>query len=110
MHRPVILASLWMAMAASATAADQESACRAAALITYNDANLKLMASAGVPMAMDAIIAQRRLQEQYCASVARCHSVTLQKQQTTMVFDMDFDNCLRDEAMEKYELSPSKGN
>ncbi|MGA9598667.1 MAG: hypothetical protein WBS22_00105 [Methylocystis sp.] len=97
-------------MAASIKAADQESTCRAAALIAYNDANLKLMASAGVPMAMDAIIAQRRLQEQYCAGIARCHSLTLPKQQSTMVFDMDFDNCLRDEAMEKYELSPSKSN
>lgn len=104
----LIAALLCTAVAATATAADRQSACLSAALTAYNDANVRLLASAGIPMKMQAIIEQRRLQEQYCISAARCLAATLPKQLTDTVFDIEFDKCLRDEAIEKYELSPSK--
>ena len=55
MPRLLIAASLWTAVAATATAADQQSACLNAALTAYNDANVRLFASAVIPMKMQAI-------------------------------------------------------
>ena len=110
MHRLLIATLFLAAITASALAADQENGCLVAAFTSYNSANVSLMASGGIPMTVEAQIAQRRLQEQYCVRVAECQNTALPKQQTTMVFDVAFANCLRDEAMEKYELTPSKGN
>lgn len=108
MPRLLIAASLCTAIAATAAAADQQSACLSAALTAYNDANVRLLTSAGIPMKMQATIEQRGLQEQYCISIARCRTATLPKELTGAGFDIAFDKCLRDEAIEKYELSPSK--
>jgi hypothetical protein len=104
-------ATILLAVTATyASAADQANACLTAAFTAYNNANVGLIAEAGIPMKAEGQIAQRRLQEQYCARVAQCKIATLPPQQTTIAFDVAFSYCLRDEAMEKYELTPSKGN
>lgn len=110
MFRLVTATVLLIAMATSVLAADQGNACLLSAFTAYNNANVELMASAGIPMKVDGQIAQRRLQEQYCIRVAQCVNADLPTQETTMAFDVAFSQCLRSEVMEKYELVPSDGN
>ncbi|WGJ15025.1 hypothetical protein QEV83_01570 [Methylocapsa sp. D3K7] len=97
-------------LASSAWAVDQGNACMVAALIDYNQANLALLTKSDLPKTVEATIAQRRLQEQYCLRFAQCQLASLPPQQTTMALDGAFSDCLRDEAMEKYQLAPSTGN
>jgi hypothetical protein len=98
------------ALASSAWAADQGNACLVAALNDYNQANLALLTKSELLMTVETTIAQRRLQEQYCLRVAQCQLASMPPQQTTVALDAAFSDCLRDEAMEKYELAPATGN
>jgi hypothetical protein len=107
------LAALVIVVAAfpsSASPGDQDSTCMVAALSDYNKSNLALLAKSELLMTVEAAIAQRRLQEQYCLRVARCQLASLPPQKTTMALDAAFSACLRDEAMEKYELAPTAGH
>jgi hypothetical protein len=95
--------------ASGSWAADQEEECMVAAFTDYNRANLALLTKSDLLMTVETIITQRRLQEQYCLRVAKCHLAGLPPQHTTMALDVAFSGCLRDEAMEKYELAPTTG-
>jgi len=90
------------AVTTSARAANDESACLAAALDTYNNANLSLIGSAGVPMTANALIAQRRLEEEYCGRATECLAGALPVDQRAMLSDALFSSCLRDKAKKKY--------
>ncbi|MGD9540805.1 hypothetical protein [Methylocystis sp.] len=101
---------VFVALASSASATDQRNACRVAALTDYTQANQALLTKSDLPMTVETTIAQRRLQERYCLSAAQCQLASMPPQQTTVALDVAFSRCLRDEAMEKYELAPATGN
>jgi hypothetical protein len=101
---------LLAALPSSASPATQDSTCMVAALNDYNKANLALLTKSELLMTVETTIAQRRLQEQYCLRVAQCQLASLPLQNTTMALDAAFSTCLRDEAMEKYELVPTAGH
>jgi hypothetical protein len=79
-----------------------EGACGVAAMTEYLKANLALMQQGSPLMSVEAIIAQRRLQEQYCLRFVRC----VVSDQTSLRYITAFDSCLRDEALEKYDAEP----
>jgi len=76
-------------------------ACGEAAMTEYIKANLALLQQ-GAPMSVEATIAQRRLQEQFCLRFARC-AIT---DESSLRFLGAFDSCLQDEALEKYDAVP----
>ena len=83
-----------------------EDACTAAAMSDYVKANNALVQQTATVMSVETTIAQRRLQEEYCLRFVRCslddpHSAT---------FRVQFDSCLKDEALDKYEAIPRDGN
>lgn len=86
-------------------AEDGVKTCLTGAFEEYNRANLALLAKSEMLMTVETVIAQRRLQEQYCLKAARCELANLPPQQTTIALDAIFSRCLRDEAIEKYELA-----
>ena len=53
-------------------------------------------------MSLDATIAQRRLQEEYCLRFVRCSL----DDPNSAIFRVQFDSCLKYEALEKYEAIP----
>jgi len=76
-----------------------DTACLAAALSAYTKANSALMLRSVPVMSVEAIVAKRRLQEQYCLRVARCR-VGDQNQGMAVLYATAFSSCLNDEAKE----------
>jgi hypothetical protein len=76
---------------------ETQKACSADALRDYNKANATLTQS-GEHMTIDAIISQRRLEEQYCLRLTRCFI----NEETSPSFVGQFDSCLGNEELEKY--------
>lgn len=103
MYRSGIAVALSAVITTSALAANDESACLAAALDAYTKANLTLIGSAGVPMPANALIAQRRLEEEYCARATECLAARLPGDQRAMQSDVLFSSCLRAKAKDKYQ-------
>ena len=95
-------------LASSAWAANREEECMIATFTDYNRANVELLTKTD-PVTVETIIAQRRLQEQYCLRIAQCHVAGPPPQRTSIALNATFSSCLRDEAMEKYELVPATG-
>ena len=65
----------------------------------FTKANLALMQTGTPLMSVETTIAQRRLEEQYCLRLTRCFL----SDETSTVFAVEFDSCLSDEALEKYD-------
>lgn len=81
---------------------DAQKACGVAAMTEYTKANLALMQTSTPLMSVRATIAQRRLEEQYCLRLTKCFI----SDETSMPFAAEFDSCLNDEALEKYDAVP----
>jgi hypothetical protein len=79
--------------------AHAQTACLTGALTDYTRANLALMQQ--IPMTVDATIAQRRLEEQYCMRSTRCLLGEPANTATGMAFAVEFSKCLRKETLEK---------
>jgi hypothetical protein len=80
-----------------------EDACAAAAMTDYVKANDALVQQTATVMFVEATIAQRRLQEEYCLRFVRCSL----DDQNSAIFGVQFDSCLKDEALEKYDAVPA---
>ena len=80
-----------------------EDACATAAMTDYVKANDALMQQTATVMSVEATIAQRRLQEEYCLRFVRCSL----DDQNSAIFGVQFDSCLKDEALEKYDAIPA---
>ena len=79
-----------------------EDACVTAAMTDYVKANDALVQQTATVMSVDATIAQRRLQEEYCLRFVRCSL----DNPNSAIFRVQFDSCPKDEALEKYEAIP----
>ena len=79
-------------------AESQQSKCVAAAFTEYKEVNADFILRA-IPMPVENVLAQRRLQEQYCLQYARCMigdpSVV---RSLNSPFSVAFSTCLREEA------------
>ncbi|MBG0797093.1 hypothetical protein IYX23_05255 [Methylocystis sp. L43] len=101
---------IFAALSANASAKDNRAEeCGVAVMKDYNEANLALLGKSNSLMTVEITIEQRRLQEQYCLRVARCRLMSMSLQESTTVLPALFSRCLREEAMEKYELMPADG-
>lgn len=97
--------TVFLLIAANALAApDTNETCVMTAFKEFNDANTALLLHSGSPMPIEATLAQRRLQEDYCGKQAHCVTDALPAQERSMVLDSAFSDCLEQEAKEKYEL------
>jgi hypothetical protein len=111
--RTILLAALaashWvLAIAAHAQGAPQprslENACSVAAMTDYTKSNLALLQQGTPLMSVEALVAQRRLQEQFCMRFVSC----VVRDPSSLRFMSAFDSCLKDESLEKYEAEPRK--
>jgi hypothetical protein len=82
----------------------QTTACLTSVFSGYNKLNLAILLQNGPTMSVEATIAQRRLQEQYCLQVARC--LAGDPSVRSIEYAVEFSSCLQDEALEKYEAVP----
>jgi hypothetical protein len=80
-----------------------EDACVTAAMTDYVKTNDALVQQTATVMSVEATIAQRRLQEEYCLRFVRCSL----DDQNSAIFGVQFDSCLKDEALEKYDAIPA---
>ena len=76
--------------------------CATAVMTEYVKANDALLQETATVMSVEATIAQRRLQEEYCLRFVRCSL----DDQNSAIFRVQFDSCLKDEALEKYGAIP----
>ena len=79
-----------------------EDACVTAAMSDYLKANKALVQQTATVMSVETTISQRRLQEEYCLRFVRCSL----DDPNSAIFRVQFDSCLKDEALEKYEAIP----
>jgi hypothetical protein len=79
-----------------------DDACVTAAMSDYLKANNALVQQTATVMSVETTIAQRRLQEEYCLRFVRCSL----DDPNSAIFRVQFDSCLKDEALEKYEAIP----
>jgi len=91
------------AMAESDSKKEQTEDCATAAMTDYVKANDALVQQTATVMSVEATIAQRRLQEEYCLRFVRCSL----DDQNSAIFGVQFDSCLKDEALEKYDAVPA---
>ena len=85
---------------------DEAQACGVAAITDYNKANLALLQQGKPLMSVEATIAQRRLEEEFCLRFIRC----VLTDQTSLQFIAAFHSCLSDEALEKYDAVPREND
>ena len=90
------------AMTESDSKKEQTEDCATAAMTDYVKANDALVQQTATVMSVEATIAQRRLQEEYCLRFVRCSL----DDQNSAIFRVQFDSCLKDEALEKYGAIP----
>jgi hypothetical protein len=90
------------AMTESDSQKEQTEDCAIAAMTDYVKANDAVVQQTATVMSVEATIAQRRLQEDYCLRFVRC---SLDDQNST-IFRVQFDRCLKDEALGKYGAIP----
>jgi hypothetical protein len=101
---------IFATLSANANATDKrDEECGVAVMRDYNEANLALLGKSNPIMSVETTIEQRRLQEQYCLHLARCKLMSTSQQETTTILPTLFSRCLREEAMEQYELVPADG-
>ncbi len=79
--------------------ADAQNACAEAAFNEYNRQNLAILTSpAAVPVkSVELIVAQRRLQEQYCLKFAMCTVGDPDNKSLDLSFRAAFSHCISDE-------------
>jgi transposase-like protein len=75
--------------------------CTMAAFNKYLQSNRLLMETFPPPMPPDAIITQRRLQEEYCTNLANCLIPDPENPHNLIPYSVTFSKCLRDEAKEE---------
>jgi hypothetical protein len=92
-----------MAVSAASAQSPDATACTAAAFADYNKANLRMVQQQPTLMPPDAVIAQRRLEEQYCLRYAQCIFGATPDQSHALSYRAEFAGCLRDESLEKYD-------
>jgi hypothetical protein len=79
-----------------------KTACAVAAFTEYNKANVALLLSSGPLMSAQALIAQRRLVEQYCVRFAQCTvGDPATDKSRELPFRAAFSRCIREEEEEK---------
>lgn len=98
----VTVASLALVGAAKADATTE---CMTKAFTEYNANNIAIYASTDLPLPPEKVVAQRRLEEQYCARVAIC--LASKYQNNRLLVSTYFSDCLQDEAEEKYKIRKS---
>ena len=79
-------------------ASSAQNSCAAAALVDYNKQNLAILQQGSPIMTVQAQIAQRRLQEQFCLRVAQCRVGDPSNQALGIAHAAAFSACLREEA------------
>lgn len=85
--------------------------CATQAFTNYNNAKLTLFQQNGVGPSVQQIIAERRLQEEFCAQFAKCVLVlNANSQLVALEYAASFDSCLRDEALEEYDAVARTGD
>jgi hypothetical protein len=102
--KTVLLAAFAVILTVSASAQPTNKAqkeCAVAAFTEYNRANLALLTQANPVLSIEATIAQRRLEEQYCIRFSQC----IIGNQGNVPFLVTFSKCLEDEALEKYNAA-----
>jgi hypothetical protein len=100
-----VVAALASESAAQAptTSQDQAKACAVAAKTDYIKQNFALLNQETTLLSVEAMIAQRRLEEQYCLRFVRCFYADPKD----LAFQAEFNSCLEDESLEKYEAVPA---
>lgn len=95
MRAILILVAILIGFSSFADAADPQTKCAIAALIEYKKASLSLT-DVPILMSVEAIVAQRRLQERYCLQHIRCFIGDSPDQD--MRTRIEFAKCLREES------------
>jgi hypothetical protein len=90
-------------------ASDEEQECAIAAFADYNNANLDLLTKDDLLPSVETLIAQRRLQEEYCLRSSKCSMGHIPEQGRDLVLRTKFASCLEEEALEKYEAIRKDG-
>jgi hypothetical protein len=84
--------------------------CAQRELTLYTKDKLALSQSQGSPLhwSVENIIAQRRLEEQFCIRFVQCAKTAsaMTESLSNGIDAVNFDNCLRDEAMDDYDAIP----
>ena len=83
---------------------DAKMACGVAAKTDYLKEDLALMKQEAPIMSVEATIAQRRLEEQYCLRLTRCFL----SDETSLQFKGAFQSCIHDEDLEKHDAKPGE--
>jgi hypothetical protein len=94
------VAMVLISIASTARAQDSQRACGLAANADYNRANVALVQKDGPIMALETVIAQRRLEEQFCQRIAHCF---YGDEPNGPPYRALFSSCLRDESLAKYD-------
>ena len=105
------LALVWLAWAVVADAKDKPRDstivnCEVVAFQEYSAANLALL-QASIPLTVEGVLAQRRLEERYCIKVAQCDLAANSPQSPLfpIVFGSVVSGCLNDIAKDRSNLS-----
>jgi hypothetical protein len=108
MRYAITIVTMVLAVSAHAQGAQQprtkdaQTACGVAAMTDYTKANLSLMQKSSTLMAVEDMIAQRRLEEEFCLRFVRC----VLDDSNSLQFRSAFNTCLSDESLEKYDAIP----
>jgi hypothetical protein len=97
-----VLASESVAKQPPTASQDQAKACAVAAKTDYIKENLALLNQGTPLLSVEGTITQRRLEEQYCLRFVRC----FYGDPNDLAFKAEFNSCLEDESLEKYEAVP----
>jgi hypothetical protein len=97
--RTVVVAALFaLNLGTSVAQESAQTGCLTAAFNDYNKANLAIKQRTP-PLPIEAIVAQRRLQEQYCLRVARCRvGEPATDRSLASSYAAAFSSCLAEEA------------
>jgi hypothetical protein len=81
-----------------------EGACAIAAFRDYTRQKIALSQRATPFLSVESLIAQRRLEEQFCQHLVQCDLGAVANDDVR--FGAEFSSCLQDEALEKYDAVP----
>jgi hypothetical protein len=102
MVRAIAILALLL-LSVSAQADEPKRSCREAAIKDLKS-RLDLMQQQSSVLSVEATIAVRRLEEEFCVRLVGCSF----KDPESIRFRADFESCLHDEAMEKFETEDRK--
>lgn len=98
----VLLCVTGSVSASTQGADDAKTECATAAFKDYNKSKLALLTQAPL-MSVDTLLAQRRLEEQFCQRFAQCVFGQSPDQTHELPYRAAFASCLEDESLEKYD-------